>query len=420
MIPIIEILLLLTVFLIPLIGANSQFGYEQIKVLFFLLLTSINGFLWMFTKPKFKLSTIQNIAASFICILALASILGLNPAFSFLGTEPYYQGWILYAYLFLFFLMVSQLAVEFKYWAIIISVSSFLVAILAIKDWFLLNFLHTPVPNYAGRIVSSFGQPNFYAGFVLLSLPLTYYLLVKTKARLKLYLIYFVLLLEVFAIVVSESRTAFLLLFFLVFIWLQSKIKKHFFLISLITVITIIFSILFANHFSSGILSGQVLNLKLSDNPDLTHQSVEKRPYMWLVATELIKQKPITGYGLENINKAFSTYFQVNKHKLFEENLKVSPVLISLKDLNIDRTHNYILDLLLFSGVLGLIGWSVLVFLVIRKVLISKVSLENSVLLVGLVIYLIWIQFQNQSIAHLIYFWLLLGLIDKKTIDNKS
>lgn len=104
---------------------------------------------------------------------------------------------------------------------------------------------------------------------------------------------------------------------------------------------------------------------------------------------------------------SFKNYFEKNKHQIFEENLNINPVLISLKDLNIDRTHNYILDLLLFSGIFGVISYLMLVFLLLKKT-------KQRTLLVGLITYLIWVQFQNQSIVQLIYFWMLIGLVDSE------
>ncbi|MBI2005617.1 MAG: O-antigen ligase family protein [Candidatus Aenigmarchaeota archaeon] len=94
-----------------------------------------------------------------------------------------------------------------------------------------------------------------------------------------------------------------------------------------------------------------------SRDPDLTKVSVEKRAYIWPVIWQLILQKPLQGYGLENIGKAFADYFQSSYHSLFEANDDIYPFLMSLKELNIDRSHNYLLDLLLFSGTFGLLGW---------------------------------------------------------------
>ena len=161
--------------------------------------------------------------------------------------------------------------------------------------------------------------------------------------------------------------------------------------------------------FSSGFIWKEFLGPTTILDPDLTRVSVENRVYIWPVAWQLFLQRPLTGYGLENIAQAFSDYFISNKHLLFEENLNISPVLISLKELNIDRTHNYLLDILLFSGILGFLAWIYLVIL-----LLWKTKQNNKILLISLITYLIWIQFQNQSIVHLIYFWLLVGLVDQQ------
>lgn len=407
----VKILLLLIVFLTPLIGAYKNFGYEHTKVLFFIVLISLIGLFLI--REKLKWSLIAKTAGIFIIILLMTSLTGINPGISLLGTQPYFQGVILYAYLFLFFLAVSWSKIKFEHWAMVLAGSATLVGFLAIKDWALLNLFHQPIPTYAGRVVSTFGQPNFYAGFILLTLPFTYYLLANTKNKLNFWLFVGIIFLSTLSIIISQSRTSALFLIFLAFLYLITLVKKIWITVFLTFVTISALSIFLSNYFSSGILWGEIFGLRLSDDPDLTKESIEKRPYIWKVAADNFSKKPILGYGLENINRAYSNYFQENKHILFEENLKVSPVLLSLKDLNIDRTHNYLLDLLLFSGLFGLMMWILLVFLLIKTLINSKVDLQHSILLTGLVTYLIWIQFQNQSVVHLIYFWLLMGIIDR-------
>ncbi len=191
------------------------------------------------------------------------------------------------------------------------------------------------------------------------------------------------------------------------------KLKIGFIVCGIIAV-----SVLLALKLSSGLVGSEVSGAIKISNPDLTRESVEKRAYIWPLAWKIGWQRPIIGYGLETIGKAFSDYFEENKHPLFEENLQVSPVLISMKDLNIDRSHNYILDLLLFSGGLGLLGWLGLVGVLFWKLgqnTKHPTIVGKNVLIVSLVTYLVWIQFQNQSIVHLIYFWLIVGMIDKES-----
>ena len=97
---------------------------------------------------------------------------------------------------------------------------------------------------------------------------------------------------------------------------------------------------------------------------------------------------------------SFADYF-----KGVNFNVTTNPTYHSLKDLSVDRSHNYILDLLFFSGIFGLISWLVLIGLVLKR--------AKGIILTSFLVYLVWIQFQNQSIVHLLYFWLFVGLIDK-------
>ncbi len=389
-----KFLLLLTIFLTPLLGAVGGLGYEQVKVLFFILNISLIGFLWMFKKPKVKWTNIKIASSFFILILFLTSILGIQPTYSFLGIPPYFQGWILYAYLVLFSLMVSSFDIKLKHYALVLTSSALIVSGLAIEDWILKNLGYL-VPNYAGRVVSTFGQPNFFAGFLLLTLPFSYFLFKEGNKKLS-YLGMVSGLTSIIGIFVSYSRAAIILSLILVALGLINQLKIKISLVIFILVIIL----------TGGLWKSEFSKPLSSNNPDLTRESVEKRVYIWPQFIKIASEKPITGYGLENIGKSFSNYFIENKHSIFEENLNIQPILISLKELYIDRTHNYLLDLMLFSGILGVGVWLLLVVLLFKKC-------RNKYLLTGLFTYLIWIQFQNQSIVHLIYFWFLVGAIDK-------
>lgn len=404
-----ELTLLAVIFLVPLLGTSGGFGYEQVKVLFFVLSISLIGFLWM--GRGIKWTGISKMAGMFILILLATSLTGIDPKSSLLGREPYFQGWVLYVYLFLFYLMVKTFQVEVKKYTVIICVSALLVAFLAIKDWFSLNILNIQIPTYAGRVVATFGQPNFYAGFLLLVLPFSY-LLFKDSNK-KLQLLGWGSGIAAFAgIMVSFSRIAILLSLLLLILGLLDQLKVKLKLgLAVLGILAV--SLFLAFKFSSGIVGNEISQPILTKNPDLTKESVEKRIYIWPQMLQIAWQKPLTGYGLENIGQAVTGYFEENKHALFEENLKVSPVLISLKELNIDRTHNYLLDLLLFSGLPGLLAWMVLVGLLFWKLKQNLSYGAANVLPVGLATYLVWVQFQNQSVVHLIYFWLLVGLVDQ-------
>lgn len=400
-------ILLLSLFILPLLGAVGNLGYEQIKVLFFILSISLIGFVWM--GKQFKWTLISIAATLFILTLLITSMIGIDPKSSLLGKEPYFQGWILYAYLFLLYLIVKSQKVDFEKYALVLSVSALLVSTLAIYDWVLLNIFNQPVPTYAGRVVSTFGQPNFYAGFLLLCLPFAYMLLKYPNQKLQR-LGWGSGLLSMIGILVSYSRSTILIALLLLILGLISQLKIKI-RIGMLVLVIVLVSLFLAWKLSAGIVGNEISTPISTKNPDLTKESVEKRVYIWPVAWQLVLQEPFTGYGLENINRAFAGYFKDNYHPLFEANSQISPVLISLKELNIDRSHSYFLDLLLFSGIFGLISWLFLVSLMLRKAIYN-----NNILLVSLLTYLIWIQFQNQGVTHLVYFWLLVGLLDSSQI----
>lgn len=406
----ISVILLLSVFLVPLIPATGGFGFEQAKILTFLGLVSIAGGIWAVwwskhpTQAAVKWSKPKLAGAIFLLILFVASLLGVEPLKSIIGVVPYFQGWIIYAYLFLLYLLVSHLKVPLLHWAIVYTGSATVVAVIAIREWLTVNLWNQPLLTYGGRVGSTFGQPNFYSGFILMALPFYLFLFQQKKGRFIVALSFWIAL---FGAIISVSRVTFLLLSAFLIWWLIWQLPKYrAFTLGMVLGCFMLITI-FANANSTGLIAEELNQPLAINNPDLTQQSIEKRAYLWPVLVQLSSQKLWQGYGLENINTAFSNFFLANKHALFEENLKVSPVLISLKDLVVDRSHNYALDLMLFAGVFGLGSWVVLVWLLLQK------ARGNHILLASLLLYLVWVQFQNQSIVHLMHFWLLAGLIDR-------
>lgn len=401
-----KLTLLLTVFATPLVGSVWNLGFEEAKVLFFITTTTAAGLIWVKSGlyKKNRWGKIQILALIFIAVLGISSITGVDTKVSFFGRQPYFQGWILHAYLFLFFLMLVTIKIGFRWWAGILSFSASLVSFLAVYDWIMLHLLGADVPTYAGRVVASFGQPNFLAGFILLVLPFTYALL-RSRNRLFIILSVLGILLEILAILASGSKIAagLLVALFLggLVVSLPAVTRK---VMATVTALVILSSLFSSWYFSSGILWEELgkpwrpawfahefpdrgfflWQLRWSDHP-------EKRIYIWPVVGDLVFKRPILGYGLENLPVVFATSKLAQFH--------------GIKDLGVDRSHNIILDLLFSSGVFGLLSWGLLAGFLFRKT-------KSAVLLAALFIYLVWVQVQNQSVVHLIYFWLAAALVE--------
>lgn len=391
--------LLLTVFSTPLLPASFGLGFEQIKVAFFLISTvlcTIN-FLYLLSQNqlKFSLSRIKISSGLFLLALLITSLTGVDPWNSIIGIHPYFQGFILYFFLFLFSLMAATVKIELKSWALATAFSMSLVSLRAIDEFLRIQILGQNIPTYAGRVISSFGQPNFYSGFLLLSLPILY-LIIKDKKFQVLALS--AVALSILAILISSSRAAASLLLILISFYLLTLLKKSksFIALSLLSVLLVLTAFSFAPALIQKELTQPQSRQWLIDN------SPEKRYLLWPIITEFISKRPFLGYGLENLSTIFPTYQRFDEQR--------NPAYYGIKNLVVDRSHNYILDLLFSSGILGLVAWGILILFVLTK------AARNKVLLSALIIYLIWIQLQNQSVVQLIYFWLLVGLVDQKSI----
>ncbi len=402
MISLIRVLILLELILLPLLPATSQFGYEHIKILFFIFSTSLMVFIWMVLLLQGRLKVywtiIKLLSFLFVTILLVSSIIALDPLASITGRDPYYQGWVVYGYLFLLSLVISTVGVDLKQLSLVFVSSSLLVSVVALRQWIELSVFHLQIPNYAGRVVSTFGQPNFYAGFLLFSLPFLYKLYQDSK---KWWFLVGILVTGL-GILSSQSRIAIIMVVILAIFSILRPLKNKLIVLFGGTILFIILLVM-AGWYEKVY---QQEFIEPNSQQWLIDNAPEKRIFIWPIVVEGIGKSWLFGYGLENLNPVFDKYLKFHGDR--------TPAYYGIKNLVVDRSHNYMLDLLVFTGVIGLIIWLLLVF---RVLFVAK---SNPLLFSGLVIYLVWVQLQNQSVAHLIYFWLLVGLTDGKVVDKRE
>ena len=201
-------------------------------------------------------------------------------------------------------------------------------------------------------------------------------------------------LVSIAGLILSYSRASILILGGLLLVFLLFRLNQRIHIVIVSLVLVIVASVL-SFKFGSGLIYQEI---KAPFNQQwLIDNSPEKRIFIWPIILEFISQRPILGYGLENLRVAFSKYERFHEQR--------DPVYFGIKNLIIDRSHNYSLDLLFSSGFLGFLIWIFLVVILLKK--------ARGILLLSLIIYLVWIQLQVQGIVHLMYFWLLGGLVDQ-------
>lgn len=401
-----DLILLIGFCLIPTVYLPS-IGFEQTKVLVFIVLVNVGLMLWILQgggKLKIQLRSINPLfmlSLLFIVVLTTASVLGINPGRSLVGSPPYFQGVLTYLELFIFAILVSRSKLPFFFWKLGLAISAIYVSSQAIIEFGLIQF-QQPVLNYAGRVISTFGQPNLYAGFLVLILPLSYSL---ARGKGKFAMIGWVAtLLSLVAIMLSLSRAAIAMLGLLLFIWLISllnnKILRWSF--SSVGLTVVLASLVVSFQLRSGLFWSEYY---LPNSQQwLIDNAPEKRVFIWQEGLVMVLKKPFLGYGLENSIDVFAGFNQ-ELH---------SPWYFGMKNLYLDRAHNFFLDLLLSSGVVGLSS-----FLALACGLIY--FCHSNIVKLTLLIFILWSLVQIPSLVHLGLLFLLIGLSlpQKSVIDTR-
>ncbi len=440
-----EISWLLIIGLSPIFFTVRIYATWQLsEYFFFQVLTDLALLIWLLKMlflrqansfsyfKEFILKRIKFIwpAFLFILVLGLATLFSRAPVLSFFGSYFRRLGYITWLHFFIFFLLLLFNLKNFaqvKRILVAILLAATLTAIYGFLQILGLDlFLWQESATYTGRIFSTFGQPNFYGAWLVLVIPLVFYsLYLWQKKFLTKSLLWLLLIALFFNLFLTLSRSSWFgfsasFIFFLIaFVFLE---KKRFLAFSLLIFIflSIIF-LIYLNLFSPlGFKGNPFLDRFIS----LTHLGVEGRLRLmtWQSGLDLIAKSPFLGYGPDNLQNQFISYYR--PENAVYEAINSYP----------DRAHNEILDIALISGLLGLASYLFLLgytfylgFKNLRKNLrpisrllhspITQVSnspitqLPSLYLLAALFGYFITNQLSFHIIPTLVYFWLYLGLI---------
>ncbi len=400
-----QLSLLLFTFLLPLTTPFSVYGYEQAKVVLFYAGLLLSCTLWLCSRPRLSLNLLKQpicwAATIFLVAFSFSSWQGIDWENSLWGDGPYFQGLVFYFSLALYALLVREARIKWINWFLVWSSSSFLVAVVALYQWFAINSFSQILANYSGRPISSFGSPNLYSGLLVLTWPLTFQLLKRSRYR---YWALATLGLNLVAIMASQSRASMITVLIIICLMVLAELwrfaQRRGLLSTMIlglVLVTIVGSLLIQPVFDS--YYQQLHAQELEQTEDLRwlqYNAPEKRSLIWPVLWDQSQQHLWWGVGLENTKPLFKQAFAM-----------VNPPYHSwqsLRDLTVDRAHNYLLDLLIWSGVVGLSSWLLLFMVLLLKS-------RRTIFVWSLLAYFLWIQFQIQSVVHLIFFWWIVGLL---------
>jgi O-antigen ligase len=325
-------------------------------LLFFLLSFSV----WQFAFYRLKFNKNRLIAilvplVIFFASLVISLIFSVDFSSSWFGSYDRNEGLISYFFygLWLIILLFNFNDIfndnRLSRLLLSISVSASLVSIYAICQFFGFDFINWSEPAYiTKRAFSSLGQPNYLACWLVMALPISAYLLYIAK-NLQWRLVYgLFFILQLGALFTTGSRSAFLSFFIISLAWLfifSLKEKK-----SLQKNIWKIFLVILISFISFIILLFVINPTRVHELGNFKEGSAGVRIELWQNGFKAFLSKPIFGYGLENQKEAYVKYYQPDF------------AIYARPNTYSDRAHNFLLDILLTGGLVGLSAFIYLMY----------------------------------------------------------
>lgn len=411
----VDVIILMAISVIPLIivplGGNFDHYYFP-KVIAMAVLV-ISFIVMMITKKQSLKYIIENdwinrVLFIYLILLFVSVFFAGNKELSILGSPGRCEGIITLTMYMMFFIIARSFSkLDDKFFVIVLCTAA-LVAIYGILQSVGID----PIPrnertkDWVSSAFSTMGNPNFLGSYLVLVIPISMYLYVLKKNYFGL-VSYSVLF---YCLLCTNTRGAWLgaIVSILSFVGLHKiyymftkKELKRYFLLFFITM----FIVLFFNYNTGGALAKRFFSISndavefLSDGERADYTG-SYRGFIWKRVIELIKKRPLFGYGIENLGEAFVKYYSKDMIEFWGE-VRYP-----------DKAHNEYLHIAVTSGIPSLIAYLTFVTLIIKK---SMKKINNNIIVILLfssVIGYLTTAFFNISVVSVAYvYWIFLGLL---------
>ena len=263
---------------------------------------------------------------------------------------------------------------------------------------------------WGGYIVGSsrphgvFIQPNVMASFMATGLAIALFLSVKNKfIENKLAfnsLIIFSLFVSSFLLILLQSRTGFVAAIAVLALtapYLYQKNKKQ--LVTNLAIITI-----------AALLA--IISLEDSATPirgEQTYENVGARDVIFIVSADMVKEKPLLGYGYGGFERGFIDHF----NKYAKDNPEIGNTIT-----NLSHPHNEVLFWLVEGGIIALLAF---IFFTMGYIFTwRKIQLYKGLVIFALVLPLLLhsqLEFPfYSSVSHWLVFLIMLWLVDRDAL----
>lgn len=395
---------------VPLGGTTDHFYLPKVAAMIILALSFLA--VLAINKIRFK-DIVQkdriNISLFIYFILLAASVYAAeNKVFAIIGVPGRWEGLVtITLYMFLFITARLYLVPDEGLFKIIL-VTAIIVSIYGILQT--MNF--DPFPrdvlreNWSSRAFSTMGNPNFLGSYIVLIIPTSiyFYIINKNITGLTAYAILFYCLLSTGTrgawLGTITSIMAFAAIHYMYFRYSKGEFTRYIILI----VITMLLLALY-NFYTEGAFIDRFLSIARDADEFLTKgdradYSGANRGFIWKRVAELIKKRPLTGYGIENLGEAFKKYYTQDMIELWNEVRYL------------DKAHNEYLHIAVTSGIPSLLVYLTFISQIILKGLFRLKNCKTALLILSSVIGYMTAAFFNISVVSVAYvYWIFLGLL---------
>lgn len=397
----------------PLIIVPFYYDYFYFPKIFFVyLVVSAMAIIWFLNRSNNILSIdfTEKMIIIYLVLMVISTAFSIDISRSIWGTPLREEGIItILSYIFIFVAAKRNFQFERKHLKLFL-VSAIIVASYGVFQY----FGYDPIPRdpfrfkWEGRAFSTMGNPNFLGTYLTLILPISTYAYVYSKKIVYL-IVSGILYLSLLCTMTRSSWIGALISIVALagYLIIYKYSIKHLTII-LLTFMAITF---FINIYSDGRVFGRFLTIS-NDLGSVIAQLADyesagaNRIFIWKRVIELIKQKPLIGYGLETLDLVFTDTYREDILALFNR------III------FNKAHNEYLHIAVSTGIPSLIAYLAFVWSIIRKAVKNAKSNPMIIpLLCSIIGYLVQ-AFFNISVVSVAYiYWIFLGILMKLSLE---
>lgn len=360
---------------IPLIVSTSLFfPFITGKAFFFRFIVEIIFSAWILLALRDsgyapKKSWISILMVVFVAVVAAADIFGINPGKSIWSNYERMEGLVAILHIAAYFFVAAHTLTE-RLWIRYFNTGIAVSTILCLYGLF--QLAGKIAINQGGlRLDATLGNAIYFAGFLLVNIFISIFLLARHRSKGMRYLYGVLILLHVVILYYTATRGAvlglvggILLSSLIILVWGKTWDVYRKAALGMVGVVALLVVMFFAFRNTDVVRKDPVLSRFASIS--VSETKTQARGYIWPMAWQGFKERPILGWGQENFNIIFNKYY--NPHMDQEQWF--------------DRTHNIVLDWLVAAGLLGALSYLSLfaaVFVLIWK-RSSLIFVEKSIL----------------------------------------